>query len=211
MTEFIESLPELATIAFIFVSAVLQQVFPPYPGDSVNIFAGYLCGMESLHPVMAFISFYGGTVVSSILLYELGRRNGHRVLKLKMVRDIPDERKENMMRLFKRYGVLYLMACKFLPGVNSAALILSGLCGMEKRMAYPGITGVAAIHNIFFFYAGRTVGQNWKDVERFLYSVNKYAIIIVGAVAATVAIYFFAKNSIKKRKAAKAENTVETD
>lgn len=209
MTDFIESLPAIATILFLFFSAVLQQVFPPYPGDSVNIFAGYLCGMGSLNPALAFICFFSGTVISSLLLYEIGRRYGPRIMKFKMLRDMPREKRDNMLKLFNRYGVLYLMACKFLPGVNSVALLLSGVCSMDKRLAYLGITAVAGIHNLFFFYAGRTVGQNWNDVEKFLYSVNRYAIIIVGAAVALACIYILVRNSIKKKREAGGVTTDE--
>lgn len=199
MLGFIESLPALATILFIFLSAVLQQIFPPYPGDSVNLFAGYLCGMDSIHPSLAFISYLSGTVLSSLFLYELGKKYGPRVLNIKMLSKISDEKKVSMLTMFKRYGVLYLMACKFLPGLNSIALLLSGACNMDKRLAYSGIAAVAAVHNLFFFYMGRTVGENWKSVERFLYSVNKFAIIIVVIAIAVVGIYFLLRNRIKNR------------
>lgn len=201
MTGFIESLPAIATILFLFLSAVLQQVFPPYPGDSVNIFAGYLSGMDSLHPVLAFVCYFAGTVISSIFLYYLGRKYGPRVMNTKMFAKLTEQKKQRMVLLFKRYGVLYLMACKFLPGLNSIALLLSGAFMMEKKYAFTGIAAVAAMHNLFFFYAGRSVGQNWKAVEKFLYSVNKYAIIIVIIAVAIIGTYFLIRNKISKRKA----------
>lgn len=201
MADFVEGLPPIAIIGFIVISAVLQQVFPPYPGDSVNIFAGYLCGISDLPPVVAYMAFLAGTVSSSLLLYDFGTRFGPRVLNNKLVKAVSVEKRLAIVKRFQKFGVFYLMLCKFLPGLNSVALLLAGVCNMDKRFAYPGITAAAVLHNTLFFYAGRTVGENLEGVDRFLHSVNKYAIGIAVISVVGIGIYIMIRRYIKRRHA----------
>ena len=60
----------------LLVSAIVENLFPPYPGDTVIIIGGYLVGVGKLNLSGALLSSTAGSLVGASLLFLLGLTKG---------------------------------------------------------------------------------------------------------------------------------------
>lgn len=197
----INELPLWAVYLFFFASAVLQIIFPPYPGDSILIFGGYLAGTW-LHGGNAriFLPYWLGTLICSLALYELGMWKGEKLLSMKIVlRYFPSSSQQKARNWVLKYGIAIILLCKFVPGLNSLIIIFSGIFRYKRLLAYGGITVATVVHNISFFLAGKVVGDNWENIGNFLYGYNK---TVISALITVIIIYggFRAWMYIRRKK-----------
>jgi membrane protein DedA with SNARE-associated domain len=188
----IDNIPLIVVYLFFFLSAVLQMTFPPYPGDTVLIFGGYL-GSAALsgESLTIFISYFLGTVVSSYALYELGAWKGEQILNAVIItKYFPREKQNNVKDWVLKFGVPVLAVCKFIPGINTLVIIFSGIFKYKKLWAYIIIAAIAFIHNTLFFRTGRIIGENWENIVNFLSLYNK---IVIGVTILGVITYIIYK------------------
>lgn len=186
---------------FFFLSAVLQITVPPYPGDTLLVFGGY---MGSAHMnvgfIPIFISYWLGTVVTSYVLYELGKNKGEAILKTKFISKYFGKKYQDRARIWVlKYGLITFFICKFIPGVNSLMIIFGGIFKYNKIWAYIGIGAASLVHNIIFFSTGKTIGSNWDNIKSFLNAYNKTVIIVLSIGFAIYLVYLLIK---KFKKAA---------
>lgn len=191
--------PWLVYLGF-FISAILQITVPPYPGDTILIFGGYLgsIGVKAGN-VPILISYLLGTVLSSYALYVLGARKGETVLKFKLISKYfpPNHQIKAKNWLFK-YGIFIFFICKFIPGLNSLIIIFGGIFRYNPLWAYLGVGIACLFHNILFFLIGRSIGDNLESIKLFLTTYNRVVIAAVVVVAIGYIVYKrFWKNNKK--------------
>ncbi|HUQ03450.1 MAG TPA: hypothetical protein VM261_13205, partial [Kofleriaceae bacterium] len=94
-------------------SAVIEYVFPPFPGDLVTVLAASLV-------VAAAWSWYGvlsalmlGSVVGAALTFELGVRWARR----RAARGHTSAALDRLVARFHKHGAAYLVLNRFVPGV----------------------------------------------------------------------------------------------
>jgi len=184
----INEVPLWMVYLFFFASAVLQITFPPYPGDSVLIFGGYLASTW-LHGknVQVLLPYWLGTLLCSLILYELGAWKGEKLLNMKAVsRYFPPSSQQKAKNWVLKYGIAAILLCKFIPGVNSLIIIFSGIFRYKRPFAYTGIGIASLVHNTAFFFIGKVIGDNWENIGKFLHTYNK---IVISIVIAAIIIY----------------------
>jgi membrane protein DedA with SNARE-associated domain len=194
-------LPPWINGIFFFVSAVLQLTFPPYPGDTIFAFGGYLSskGMAG-GSMLIFLSYWIGTLLSSYGLFELGYWKGEKLLNTRfIVHYFPHTKQTSARKWLLKYGMIILFICKFIPGLNSLLIIFGGVFKYQKIWAYTGIALAALVHNVLFFMAGRAVGQNYHAISQFLASYNKIVLMVTVLVCSLYVFYRFRGFLLKKR------------
>lgn len=166
---------------FFFISAVLQITVPPYPGDTLLIFGGYM-GSTQMYGgfIPIFASYWLGTVATSLVLYELGKWKGENILKTKLVTKFFGEKHQDRAKiLVLKYGIITFLVCKFIPGVNSLMIIFGGIFKYNKAWAYICIGGASLVHNIIFFTTGKAIGNNWDGIKSFLRNYNRTVLFVI--------------------------------
>lgn len=165
-------------------SAVIEYVFPPFPGDVVTVLAASLV-------IAASWSWYGvlsalmlGSVIGAALTFELGVRWARR-------RDARGHKSAALDRLvagFRKHGAAYLVLNRFVPGVRSAFFVAAGLAGMSRRAVYFYGALSSLLWNLLLFAAGAALGANYERLERL---VTTYTTIAISVVAGVVLVWFF--------------------
>ncbi len=125
-------LPPLALWLFVFGSALLEYLFPPYWGDTFVLLGFFLAGQGAVTPVAIFAAAVTGSVLGSIAAYHLGRRYGMAVTR----RVLPHRRRPSRRRLqtlFARYGEKLLVINRFLPVVRGVMLYGAGAMKLPLR------------------------------------------------------------------------------
>lgn len=192
----VESNVTISYLVF-FASSFLQIVFPPYPGDSITIFSGYVTAVSSrfaLVPVV--INSMVGTVMGSLLVYHFGRMNGENVLNYKWVkRFLPERKRRKATRLFKKYGAGAVFLSKFIPGANTLIILFSGMFKVKRYIVYLSILAAAMVHNTILVLLGKFLGHNMVFIEKLIKTYNILVvclIILIGLV-----VFFFYRNRRK--------------
>ena len=114
-------------VALVFANVLLVQLGVPLPAVPTLIVAGSAAGLST--PALA--TLVGAAVLASlagdVVWYYAGRRYGYRVLNaLCSISISPDSCVRRTETIFERWGVVSLIAAKFVPGFATVAPPLAG-------------------------------------------------------------------------------------
>ncbi len=180
MIEFIDKLPDPLTYVFLGIGAMIENIFPPAPGDTIIVFGAFLVGTGQLKFSLVFASTTIGSLLGFMALYWLGGFLGRRFF---IERDYRLFRKEKIVKAgawFKKYGYFIILVNRFLPGIRSVISIAAGI----YRLSMIKVVMLALIScsawNLIWISIGFTLGNNWKNVEdEVSYLLARYNMIII--------------------------------
>lgn len=186
--------------AFLFLSAVIENLFPPIPGDTITVFGAFLVGTGRLNFALVFIITTVGSATGFLLLYLFGAFLEREFFIEKDYRFFSAKSILAAEEWFRKYGYYVVAANRFLPGVRSVISLASGISGLSPLKVFLYCNLSAAVWNFIWIYTGYTLGNNWAHVkERFLSIAGSYnsaaAIILVIA-----ALIFAFKKFIERKK-----------
>jgi membrane protein DedA with SNARE-associated domain len=114
-------------VALVFANVLLEQLGLPIPALPTLIVAGALSARGKLSAPHVLIVAVLGSLIADFVWYELGRRQGYRVLRtLCRVSLSPDSCVQQTESFFSRYGMTSLLFAKFIPGFSTVAPPLAG-------------------------------------------------------------------------------------
>jgi membrane protein DedA with SNARE-associated domain/rhodanese-related sulfurtransferase len=118
----------------LFVSVFAAQVVLLFPVVPLLVSAGALAGQGLLSLPLAIGVIVAALVPADLVWYELGRRRGGRILayvcRIALEPDVCLRRTE---RVFSKWGARSLLFAKYVPGLTTVALPLSGVLRMRRR------------------------------------------------------------------------------
>jgi len=190
----LQQLPPLWIYTILFLSAVVENLVPPVPGDTVTLFGAYLVGIGYLDFSLVLLATTAGSLTGFMGLYWVGFRFGRDFLYGRNYRFFPRARMEQVDAWFVRWGLWIVLVNRFLSGARS---VISIVCGMT-RLPYIRV-GLAAlvsclVWNALLLAAGFCLGSRWKQVVDIVEKYN-YAVLAAGIV--TVALIYL----IRRRRA----------
>lgn len=113
--------------ALIFLACFIENIFPPFPGDSFIVGAGALSAMGRLDFALSFIIVIAGGMCSVMILYFIGNRFGRDYFIRK---DFKYLSKADIIKAednFKKYGVLLLILSRFVVGFRVLIALTAGI------------------------------------------------------------------------------------
>jgi membrane protein DedA with SNARE-associated domain len=168
---------------FIFLSSFFENIFPPYPGDTITFAGGYLAGTGHLTFPLVFLSAGVGCLSGAMILYLLGKGKGRKVFLKKGKGIFDSAHLEKVERWFKKYGEKVLLLSRFLAGVRSVIALAAGVGNVSpKKMTIYTSISVVLWNGIILLFAFK-VQQNWREILRILQIYNKTVLAIVVLIA----------------------------
>jgi membrane protein DedA with SNARE-associated domain len=201
--EFLRQLPTAGVLVFVCFITFLENVFPPSPSDMVLVFCGTLIGISGIGFVPMVISATLGSVMGFAAMYAVGLRFGDRI-KHRNSPFLPREAIERADVWFQKYGLLIIIANRFLSGTRA---VISLFAGMAKLTFVPTMllsAASAALWNAILLGAGALLGNNWEKIDGYLALYGRFALGAVVLVLVGVAARFL----LQARKANASDNTV---
>ncbi len=191
----LKSLPDFLIYLFLGLSAFLENLFPPIPGDTVTVFGAFLVGVGRLNLAGVYASTTLGSLLGFLTLFWLGRYLGQRFF---IRRDFRFLKAKDIIRAqlwFERYGYLLIALNRFLPGIRSALSLAGGLS--QLRLMWVAILALASasVWNLIWILLGYTLGTHWEVVEETIRAVVFRYNIAVLILFALLALFLF----IRKR------------
>jgi len=161
------------------LSAFLENVIPPVPGDTVVVFSAYLVGLGLLHWAPVYAATCVGGTAGFMLMYQIGRTGGRALVGRSGNRLFGQEQLIRAEAWLERYGPWLILANRFLSGVRSVIALAAGL----GNLSWPRVFVLGGISMILWngalLYAGMLVGRNWESVIEVLRQYNQVAVGIV--------------------------------
>lgn len=182
---------------FFFANSVLQAIFPPYPGDTIIVFLGYLSSRDILSTPLMFTMILSGTYAGSVLLYTISYKFKSRFINNRFMKKyINIDKVHSLEGWFKKFGAFVIIGGKFIPGIAFISIISAGIFELSPPIAFISIGLSTLIHNTALFFAGRIAGGN---MERLKLAIAEYNHFIIIGVCIISVIYFYLKSVYKKR------------
>jgi membrane protein DedA with SNARE-associated domain len=180
--------PNATGMALIGLSAFMEYVFPPFPGDAVTVFAAFLVARRGwpAAPVLAAVIL--GSAAGSMFAYAVGRLIARSEARWHgwLVRVRP--RLDQILARFARHGALYLAINRFLPSLRALFFLAAGMARLPalKVLAFGLVSQLA--WTCLLFAIGTTVGSEWSRVERIFETYGEGAWLALGLVVLGLAV-----------------------
>ena len=168
-------------LALVFFNVLLEQLGLPVPAFPTLVVAGALAAQGTLSLPLVLGLALLASVVADYVWFELGRRQGYRVLRtLCRVSLSPDSCVRQTESFFERLGLRSLVFAKFVPGFSTIAPPLAGAIN-ARFLPFLLYDGAGAL-----VWAGSGVAAGMvfhraidKGLE-FLTSIGSWALVILG-------------------------------
>jgi membrane protein DedA with SNARE-associated domain len=152
-------------LTLLMLSATIEYVFPPFPGDSVTLVAAILIPTAGWPVAGVFAAVMLGSMIGCAFNWWLGSwvtrepdRDTwlHRWLRRPKVA----ERMDAIKSQFGRRGAWYIVANRFVPAFRSLFFIAAGIAQMRLWVVLAWAALSAALWNAAILAAGSAVGYN---------------------------------------------------
>ena len=196
LNSFISHLPQnkLVLYLLLFASAVLENLFPPVPGDTITVLGAFFVGKGILSFPIVYAATTLGSTCGFMILFYVGYFL-EREFFMKM--DLPVFSAKSIIsaeKWFEKYGYYVVLANRFIPGIRSVISLAAGIAILRPRRVFTFALASAAVWNFVWIYTGYTLGSNWEQVrEKFTIIIGSYNIAAVSVIVSVIAVYLIAK------------------
>ena len=115
INQLLEQINPAMAYVLLFLSAIIENVFPPIPGDTVTVIGAYLITTGNLGFWGVYISTSTGSLVGFFIMYIIGLKFGRSFVRSKFKAKIFSEEMFNRVeKWFVKYGYWVILANRFL-------------------------------------------------------------------------------------------------
>jgi len=203
MAEFIESLlntiDPLTAYFILFVSAFLENVVPPIPGDTVVVIGAYLVSIEKLGFWGVFVSTCLGSSAGFMVMYYLGYKFGRNFFYNKSRSKLFKEKQiQKVEKWFAKWGYWVIFANRLLSGTRSVVSLFAGLVHLNPFLVF--LLGLIStmIWNGILISLGLILGDNWNVLMEYVSRYNTILLSLTVIIVVAVISYKFYKKKHNK-------------
>ncbi len=182
----LNSLPNTLLYFLLGLSAFVENVFPPIPGDTITAFGAFLVATRRLSFLGVYLSTTLGSLFGFMFLFWVGSLLGRRFF---IEKDYRFFRARDIIRAeewFRKYGYFLILLNRFFPGIRSVISIAGGISQLKTvRVTLLALIS-ACVWNLIWIILGYSIGTNWDIVRekmaRIMFSYNVVILILIGLV-----------------------------
>ena len=162
---YLQNLPDSLVYILLGLSAFVENVFPPIPGDTITAFGAFLVGIGRLTFPGVYISTTLGSFVGFMSLFYIGRVLGRRFFVEKDYRFFRARDIRKAEAWFQRYGYALIALNRFLPGIRSAISVAGGISELRRSRVMILALLSCAVWNLLWIFLGYSLGVHWEIVR----------------------------------------------
>ncbi len=157
----------------LLISAYVENIFPPIPGDTVTLIGAFFVGTGKLTFWGVWLSTSLGSILGFMSLFLVAYRLEWQGIDRFRPKWIKKAHLQKVDTWFGRYGYWIILANRFLSGIRSVISIGAGLSRLNilKVGFLAFLSGI--IWNGLLIYAGAFVGRSWQDILHYIKIYNK--------------------------------------
>ncbi|MFH1008369.1 MAG: DedA family protein [Candidatus Latescibacterota bacterium] len=176
----------------LFISALVENVLPFLPGDTVTVVGAYLVGRGRLGLIPVIATTVCGSLVGFMGIYYLAYTRGQAFFTVHLHRILSKKHVRRAQRWIDRYGDRVILINRFLAGLRSTVAVFAGLGGLRPRRVFLYSFVSISLWNGILIYSGFLMGSNWGAVIGCLktYSEIVWISILVGLLGGVGGVYW---------------------
>ena len=182
----------------LFVSAIIENLFPPIPGDTIVLIGAYLAGRGELGLGYVFVSTTLGGTVGFLALFLVFKYFGRNFFVKKNYWFFTEGNIQKVQRWFDRYGYLVILFNRFLSGARSVVSVFAGIANMKTFYVSIFTFISCIIWNGMIIGSGYILGQNWRLLVSVLKTYQRIVFLLI-LLLATLWIILKWKKAFLKR------------
>ncbi len=194
----IDLLPVYYIYLLLGMSAFVENVFPPIPGDTITAFGAFLVGTKKLNFLGVYLSTTLGSLSGFMFLFWIGSLLGRRFFIRRDYRFFKAKDIRRAEEWFRRYGYYLILLNRFLPGIRSVISISGGI----SKLRVLKVTFLALISscawNLIWIFLGYEMGTNWDVVREKIEQIMVRYNYIILALVGLVILFFYIRKKIKR-------------
>jgi membrane protein DedA with SNARE-associated domain len=180
-----------AAPAILFLGSLIEYVFPPFPGDTLIVLGAWYAVNGKISWPLAFVAVTSGAVVGAWIDYRIGVALGAALERGAMRRGpVTLEHVRQVEAGYARWGVWFLLANRFLPGIRAFLFVGAGAARLPvgKVLLWGGIS--AAAWNALLLLVGAYLASNLSEFVGWLERYTAFAWVIMAVIAALLLARF---------------------
>lgn len=182
---------DMVLYGVLFISAVIENLFPPIPGDTITAFGAFLVGTGRLNYFLVYAATTLGSVVGFTMLFLVGRFIGREYFIKKDYWHLPARRIITAEEWFKHYGHYVILTNRFLPGIRSVISLVSGISALSTPRVFMYALASSALWNLIWIHTGYVLGSRWEVVKsRMGQMLHTYNIVLAILIALGLFVFF---------------------
>ncbi|MCU1278773.1 MAG: DedA protein [bacterium] len=179
-------------LAILCLSACIEYLFPPFPGDTITVFGAFLVARRGWSGPAVFGAVTVGSAVGCMLDYAFGRWLGKtedRWTRGRLRRFRPQI--DALVEKFRRHGGLYIAINRFIPSLRGLFFIAAGMARLRWWVVLAFGTLSALLWNALLLLLGVTVGESWDRLVSLFqtYGLAFWCLVALAVVALVVRRY----------------------
>ncbi len=165
----------------LFAACLIENIFPPFPGDSFIVAAGGLVALDRLNLITSMLVIIAGGMTSVMLLYFLGKNYGREFFLRKNYKYFSVDDIGKMEAKLWKWGALILISSRFVVGVRAALALAAGI----GRYPTVGMVVYSTLSYIIFtgllMYASINLVEHFETIEYYFTTYDRivYPILII--------------------------------
>lgn len=181
------------------VFALIEFVFPPFPGDMITVGSAFIVKAKGWSMVTAFVATLIGSLIGGALQFGAGR------FVLRHIARHPRSRLahvwqhlEPWRRKVDTHGALLILVSRFLAVLRGPLLLAAGMTRVHLPSATLAFVVGVSIWNALLLFLGGLAGRDPQRVGRWL---ETYATALWILLALAVLVWWLRRRTRKKRAA----------
>ncbi|HEX9844770.1 MAG TPA: DedA family protein [bacterium] len=188
-------LPDAWLYASLFAAALVENVLPPVPGDTVVVFGGYLAGLGRLSLPVAYAMVTFGSWCGFMTYYLLGRWLGRSGVHDLLGRWIPPATLARGEEWVRRHGHWAVLANRLLAGARSVISLAAGFVRMPAGLVGALALASSMLWNVLLVGGGYWIGEEWQRVIALLRAYEQAVLFAVACVAVILLVRYWRRRS----------------
>lgn len=187
-------LPPLVLWVFFCFSNFLENVFPPWPGDTVTVFSGFLSSSQD-SPLSFFsvvLATYFGNLLGALVMYFFGERILQFLKRSKFPFLSALYQEENLQKTliwFRKHEIVVVLLSRFSAGIRFFVSIVAGMSKMNIIKFVLLYSFAISLWCGLLLLGGSLLGSNWNQIIVMLSYYNR----VIGFVILCFILYFLYK------------------
>jgi membrane protein DedA with SNARE-associated domain len=184
---------------FLGITAMVETLFPPFPGDVLYIALSGLGISRGIPVILLWIPGFIGCFISTLLLDSIGRSPSLEKVETLLIKTSGKRGYERAKRLLANHGSWIILFSRFIPGVRSILVVMAASSGMKRSslLAYGSVS-------IAFWYAllvcaGTVLGSELSHAAGFMAELSSWLLImsVSAVIAGAVIMLIRLKSGVK--------------
>ena len=196
----LNALPDYLIYFSLALSAYVENIFPPIPGDTITAFGAFLVGTGKLNFFGVYLSTTVGSLMGFLSLFWLGGYLGRHFFIEKDYRFFKAKDILKAEAWFSRYGYFLIAMNRFFPGVRSAVSLAAGISRLKAAWVAALALLSCAAWNLIWILLGNSLGTHWDIVESKFSVIMKRYNVTMAILLAVILLLWFAGTRIRKRR-----------